>query len=242
MRRYLKSLYTRTMDQAYDRAIKEILQSLDAGGRCLDCGAQEGAVWTAINRKRPLESQRYVGVEWNHECARAARRKGLSVVQADLNTSLPFEDGSFQCVIALSVLEHLINGCRFLAEARRVLAPSGHLVVLTPNISTPFTIFQLLTGKMPSSGPHPDSDQLVASESPPRVSDVPGTDMEASTSVTRHMVVFSFRVLRRYLKIAGFSTVRGFAFGLYPFPNFMQPLLEAVDPYHCHQMVMTARK
>ena len=43
MRRYLKSLYTRTMDQAYERAIKEILQSLDAG---------EG-VWIAELRKAP---------------------------------------------------------------------------------------------------------------------------------------------------------------------------------------------
>jgi hypothetical protein len=40
----------------------------------------------------------------------------------------------------------------------------------------------------------------------------------------------------------GFEDVRGYGFGLYPFPNFLQPVLEKIDPYHCHQMVFMARK
>jgi hypothetical protein len=55
-------------------------------------------------------------------------------------------------------------------------------------------------------------------------------------------VVFSYKVLRRYLDMLGFSDIRGYGFGLYPFPNFMQPLLEKLDPWHAHQMVFVARK
>jgi hypothetical protein len=36
--------------------------------------------------------------------------------------------------------------------------------------------------------------------------------------------------------------VRGYGFGVYPFPNVMQPLLERLDPYHAHQMVFVAEK
>jgi len=206
----------------------------------LDCGAQEGAVWTAINRKRPLESQRYVG--WNgttnapeRHAERPFRRSGRLEHNAPLRGWV------------LSVRNRLIRAGashQWMPVPRRGTpgpGSSGHLVVLTPNISTPFTIFQLLTGRMPSSGPHP----IRTSWSRARAR--PGCPMfryrHGSLDLSyAHMVVFSFRVLRRYLKIAGFSTVRGFAFGLYPFPNFMQPLLEALDPYHCHQMVMIARK
>ena len=39
-----------------------------------------------------------------------------------------------------------------------------------------------------------------------------------------------------------FEDVKGYGFGLYPFPNFMQPVLEKIDPYHCHQMVFIAKK
>lgn len=95
---------------------------------------------------------------------------------------------------------------------------------------------------MPSSGPHPDSNLLLAGENPIWVSDIGPTDIEADFPLHRHLVVFSFRVLRKYLHMAGFSMVKGFGFGLYPFPKWIQPLLEKINPYHCHQMVMVARK
>jgi SAM-dependent methyltransferase len=48
-------------------------------------------------------------------------------------TELPFADGSFDLVVAFEVIEHLEDWRGFLAEARRVLAPSGQLIVSTPN-------------------------------------------------------------------------------------------------------------
>lgn len=68
------------------------------------------------------------------------------------------------------------------------------------------------------------------------------TDTEGDTPMHRHLVVFSYRVLGKYLRMAGFTDVAGRGFGLYPFPRFSQGLLERLDPYHCHQMVFTARK
>ena len=67
-------------------------------------------------------------------------------------------------------------------------------------------------------------------------------DTESSTPVHRHLVVFSYLVLRKYLSMIGFSEIQGYGFGLYPFPAFMQPILEKIDPYHCHQMVFVAKK
>ena len=67
-------------------------------------------------------------------------------------------------------------------------------------------------------------------------------DIESETPINRHLIVFSFKVLRDYLYSVGFSKVVGHGFGLYPFPNFMQPLLKKIDPYHCHQMVFIAYK
>jgi hypothetical protein len=92
---------------------------------------------------------------------------------------------------------------------------------------------------MPSSGRHPDSELLLKSEAPMGLSDTQHPDVESDTPVHRHLVVFSYRTLDKYLSLLGFQTVRGHAFGLYPFPDFMQPLMEKVDPYHCHQMVLS---
>jgi SAM-dependent methyltransferase len=46
--------------------------------------------------------------------------------------SLPFADNSFQCVLMLHVLEHLRRPEEAIAEAQRILAPGGLLVVEVP--------------------------------------------------------------------------------------------------------------
>lgn len=45
---------------------------------------------------------------------------------------LPFRDGSFSCVIASEVLEHLNDPAGALVESRRVLRADGRIVVSTP--------------------------------------------------------------------------------------------------------------
>ena len=57
-----------------------------------------------------------------------------------------------------------MNGCAFMRECHRVLEKDGRLILFTSNISTFFTMALLLAGKMPSSGPHPDSNVLLAGE------------------------------------------------------------------------------
>lgn len=98
-------------------------------------------------------------------------------------------------------------------------------------------------GKMPSSGPHPDSEALLEQEEVFRVSDNKLREHSGSdTPGHRHLIVFSYRVLLSYLRALGFRQVSGYGFGLYPFPNSMQPFLERLDPYHCHQTVLIATK
>lgn len=231
------------MDASYTLAFKEIVAALADGGRCLDCGADNGSSFDRIHQFIALNKSRYHGIEWNAAAVQQARIQGLNIVQGDLNRGLPFTDGFFRCVFGLSVLEHLLNGCAFMRECHRVLETGGKLVLLTPNISTFFTVALLLIGKMPSSGPHPDSNELLFKEELFKVSsDSIVHDTESETPVHRHLVVFSYRVLRQYLAKIGFSDVQGYGFGLYPFPAMMQPVLERIDPYHCHQMVFVARK
>ncbi|WP_157572338.1 class I SAM-dependent methyltransferase [Nevskia soli] len=243
MNAYFKNLYQRTMREAYGAATAEIAASLRGGGNVLDCGANSGRMFDVLARDAGLVPERYFGIEWDPETAEKGRMRGLRIDCGDLNRPMPYESDAFSCVFGLSLLEHLLNGCRYMKECHRVLQPGGTLVLLTPNISTYFTAALILLGKMPSSGPHPDSDALVKREELFKVSnDQLQLDTERETSLHRHLVVFSYRVLLDYLKMIGFAEVRGHGFGLYPFPNFMQPMLERIDPWHCHQMVFIARK
>jgi SAM-dependent methyltransferase len=61
---------------------------------------------------------------------RAMRKPGLSVRDIDL-TKISLPDASFDCIISLSVIEHIPAIERALAEMYRVLAPGGRLLITT---------------------------------------------------------------------------------------------------------------
>jgi SAM-dependent methyltransferase len=49
---------------------------------------------------------------------------------------LPFDDASFEVVLSFQVLEHVLDTESYISEIRRVLAPGGRLVLVTPDRST----------------------------------------------------------------------------------------------------------
>jgi SAM-dependent methyltransferase len=229
------------MGEAYALARQEVVSGFGSGWTILDCGADNGGNFYALSKLIPITPAQYHGIELSSDLVEKAQERGLNVRRGDLNQRPPFDDRQFDCVLELSVLEHLLNGCHFIAEANRILKPGGKLVILTPNISTYFTIALLLAGRMPSTGPHPDSNHLNNTAVSMNMKDFQGM-VEGDNPTHRHLVVFSYRTLREFLGLAGFKNIEGCGFGLYPFPNFMQRPLERLDPWHCHQMVFTARK
>ena len=62
----------------------------------------------------------------------AERHPEVEVIVGDAQERMPFDDGSFDRVLAIHVLEHLPNLPAALAEIRRLLKPSGRLVVVIP--------------------------------------------------------------------------------------------------------------
>lgn len=237
----LKAQYRRTMDLAY--AFARRAASEHGGHRVLDCGSGAGHEYDAtFGAGQPGRAVAYRGLEWSPGEVEEGIRLGRDIKQADLNKPLPVDANSQDCVIAYSVLEHLLMPCAFLAECHRVLAPGGRLVILTPNISTYFTALQVLLGKMPSSGPHPDSNALLEAEQGMKLSDGLRDDVSSDSPQHRHLVVFSYRVLKRHLEASGFRVTQARGFGWYPLPGWMQAPFERLDPWHCHQMVFICRK
>jgi SAM-dependent methyltransferase len=79
-----------------------------------------------------------VAMDISAEAVTHARREfsrfGVHFLQGACE-SLPFADRSFDLVVAFEVIEHLERWPQLLAEASRVLRPSGILLVSTPNKS-----------------------------------------------------------------------------------------------------------
>jgi len=105
---------------------------LARGKRVLDAGC--GAGYGSAELAGMAES--VTGIDVAPEAIEYARAHyampNLAFEQASC-TQLPYGDGAFDLVVAFEVIEHLENWRDFLAEVRRVLAPSGQLIVSTPN-------------------------------------------------------------------------------------------------------------
>ncbi|HYU59188.1 MAG TPA: methyltransferase domain-containing protein [Solirubrobacterales bacterium] len=92
-------------------------------GRTLDLGCGVGHSYAL------LAPRTTVGVDIDADALSSQDRE---THVADMR-ALPFADASFDSVLAVQSLEHAPDPDRVLAEARRVLAPGGVAVFVTPN-------------------------------------------------------------------------------------------------------------
>jgi SAM-dependent methyltransferase len=69
-------------------------------------------------------------------------RANLKFLAIDPERPLPFADDDFDVVLSFQVFEHVTDTSHYLSEVRRVLAPGGLLVLITPDRSTRLLPFQ----------------------------------------------------------------------------------------------------
>ena len=126
------SFHRRRLD--YD----SILELIPPGAGVLDLGCGTG--WL-LARLRERGHTRIVGIELDERAILACVRRGLDVVQGDLNQGLPaFSDAQFDCVVLSQTLQAVIDVERVLAEVLRV---GRRAVVSFPNLGFRKLRFQL---------------------------------------------------------------------------------------------------
>jgi SAM-dependent methyltransferase len=62
-------------------------------------------------------------------------------------TRIPVEDGGVDFIFALEMVEHLTSPSHLFAEAFRICAPGGYLLVTTPNVTRIGNVMKLLIGR-----------------------------------------------------------------------------------------------
>lgn len=96
-------------------------------GRTLDVGCGPAGNSAVLRRL----GWQVTALDYAHDSAVLARRRGLDAVQADARL-LPFRDGAFDLVLSSDAWEHIEEDDRVAAESWRVLRPGGLLFVMVP--------------------------------------------------------------------------------------------------------------
>ena len=114
----------------------------------LDLGCRTGAL-----TQHYAAGNTVIGVDVDR-CAleQAARRLGIVTAWADVEEELPFDDDTFDVVVAGELLEHLADPAATVSHALRVLRPGGRLVGSVPNA------FRLKSRIRFAAGRHPETD------------------------------------------------------------------------------------
>jgi SAM-dependent methyltransferase len=208
---YLLSLWTEAED-AYRKRILELVASAKPTS-LLDLGCHDGEWTERLVAASGGSVERAAGVEVVEEPRRAAERRGIETVAADLNDKLPFAEESFDLVHANQVIEHVVDLDLFVAEIGRVLRPGGRAIVCTENLASWHNIGALVLGFMPFSLTNISSRGAIGN--PFNLASTPAAELETSWFHTRVLTAVG---LEHLFRVHAFDVVQHFGTGYHPLP------------------------
>lgn len=229
LRRTLPHLYEAAVE-LNRRNIEELVRDQPYLSLC-DLGCDDGH-WTA-ELAAYSRSQQVFGVEIVAERARGAQSRGVQVAVADLTSTFPFADETFDLVHANQVIEHVSDVDHFLAEINRVLKVGGLAVISTENGSSWHNIVAAIMGWQIFSLSNVSG--LTRSIGNPLGLHRGGPQVPVSWT---HKTIFNYRGLLEILEAHKLEVVRALGAGYYPLPASVGRF----DVRHSHFITVKARK
>ena len=201
-----------------DRALREAemlaeaLTAMAPPAVILDVGCGDGyATSVAATRNR---GHLFAGLDWSASSLAKAADRGLAVLRAGIDASLPIRSGSVDVVVMSEVIEHLVDTDFAVEEAHRVLRPGGTLLLSTPNLAAWYNRGLLAFGIQP----------VFSEVSLRSVFGRPGS------RVAGHLHMFTRRALVEFLAAYGFDSFRVAGARYHDVPAVLRPL----DRLFCH--------
>lgn len=108
-----------------------VYKPIQEGQRMLDIGSGSGIILKLYQEK----GWEVTGLDFNEDVVEALRKKGLNCVRGDAS-SPPFEEGTFDVIVASQVLEHLYEPVNALKNWISLLSNGGRLFLGLPNFDS----------------------------------------------------------------------------------------------------------
>jgi 2-polyprenyl-3-methyl-5-hydroxy-6-metoxy-1,4-benzoquinol methylase len=99
------------------------------GKKVLDLGCRDGMLTKGF-----AEGNQVIGVDVDRKALEMCKnRLGIETMWVDLNEEWPWENESFDCIVACEIIEHLFVLDRFLENVKKTLKRGGVFVGSVPN-------------------------------------------------------------------------------------------------------------
>lgn len=123
----------------HDRIFEEIKKILPRDASILELGSGSGA----FSRRLMLASYEITAVDYSEENFRL--HDTIHFIKMDLNEKFAKKlNQTYDCIVAIELIEHLENPRNFFRECKKLLKPNGFLIFTTPNIDSPISKYLFL--------------------------------------------------------------------------------------------------
>ena len=129
----------------YSAVRKEILPLLPArASRVLDVGCGHGSTGSFLKSEQKADF--VAGIEIVPEAAQEAKKvlDDVALLNLDQSKALPFPEQSFDLILCLDVLEHLVDPWQALKLLTKYLKPGGAMIISLPNVRNFRVVLPLL--------------------------------------------------------------------------------------------------
>jgi len=139
-----KQLYLEKNEEYYAVPQKWVSNLIDGFAlRILDVGCGDGATGALL--KQIGKAREVHGVEIVASAAQRAEANLDTVIVGDFeNIELPYQPGSFDCILATEVLEHFADPWHAVLRLKSLLRDDGYIIASTPNIRNLTVIWGLV--------------------------------------------------------------------------------------------------
>ncbi len=202
------------------------------GEKVLDVGCGSGELSKLVKESYKMDP---TGVEINKVALAQARKKGIKALFADLEKNWPFQNNTFNLVIGVEIIEHLVDPDHFIKESKRVLKNNGTLIITTPNLANWFNRILFLFGYQPFFLEASTEDKTV------------GLNFTRKLTSNRipvgHIRCFTKKAMTDLLNLHGFKNVQIIGGTVDCLPKFMEPfdLFMSYFPALSSDMIVVAK-
>ncbi|MCL4553514.1 MAG: class I SAM-dependent methyltransferase [Candidatus Marsarchaeota archaeon] len=209
---------------------KESVHGVQSPAGC-DLGCGDGALTERVAQW--LGGIPFYGVEIHEPNVAAAKRRGLRIIEQDLNGHLDLPSDAFDLVLANQVIEHLYDTDSFLHEVFRIVKPGGSAIISTENLASWHNLLALFLGWQAFSltnvsGIKSGIGNPLAIHS----------GQDGNVFPMQHHRIFTLRALQELLVLHGFRNIKSRGAGYYP----LSSKFGLIDPKHAHFITVRGEK
>jgi len=117
--------------------------------KSLDIACADGGTSLFIKDRFGIECH---GIDISPHSVKLANKNGIIAKVHDIREKFPYKDDTFDLIIGLEIIEHILNTDFFISEVYRIMKRGGICIITTPNLCSFTNRMLILFGKYPAHG------------------------------------------------------------------------------------------